>query len=351
MARIPITYGHDRLEIDVPDDRLVAVQRAAIVPDLSDLAASVRAALAAPIGFPPLQKALTPDDHIVIVVDEDLGHLPELVKPVIELLTGAGVQLANVTILCPVQDTPREVSGPSGINVEVHDPTDRRKLSYLASTKAGRRIYLNRTLVDADQLVVIGRFGYDPVLGHGGGLTAVFPTLSDTATREELGSKPAETLPGKPVRQAWTEAQEVGWLLGMPFLVQVIQGQADEHCRVLAGAAGAVTKEGHRLLDERWRVTVNQPAELVIAAIGGSVQRLANVTQALAHAARVVQAGGRIVVLSHAVEAHRSRPDRPAADGERRRGTFACPAEPAARCRQRLAARPRRSVREALPAW
>lgn len=302
MARIPIIYGQDHLELEVADEKLVQLRRAPIAPDLSDLHTAVRSALANPLGFPPLQTALTPDDHIVIVVDEGVARLPELVTPVVELLTSAGVQRTNVTVLCPARDAPREDLGLNGLKIEVHDPTDRRKLSYLASTKAGRRIYLNRTLVDADQLVIIGRYAYDPVLGHSGGLADVFPTFSDTATREEVAAKPSDALPGAPLRSAWNEAQEVGWLLGMPFLVQVIEGQADEHCHILAGAAAAVTKEGHRLLDERWRVAVDQQAELVIAAISGSSQSLADVTRALAHAARIVQTGGQIVVLSHATE-------------------------------------------------
>src|SRR5262245_27331703 len=127
MARMPIIYGHDHLEIDVSDDRLVPLRRAPVAPDLTDLTASVRTALANPLGFPPLQTAITPDDHIVIVVDEGLSHLPDLVQPVLELLSGAGVQMANVTVLCPVRDAPREGSELGGINVEIHDPTDRRK--------------------------------------------------------------------------------------------------------------------------------------------------------------------------------------------------------------------------------
>src|SRR5690349_23463352 len=39
------------------------------------------------------------------------------------------------------------------------------------------------TLVDADQLVVLTRRGYDPVLGYGGAEAALYPALSDEETR------------------------------------------------------------------------------------------------------------------------------------------------------------------------
>ena len=35
------------------------------------------------------------------------------------------------------------------VGVEVHDPADRKHLAYLATTRSGQRIYLNRTAVDA----------------------------------------------------------------------------------------------------------------------------------------------------------------------------------------------------------
>jgi nickel-dependent lactate racemase len=310
MSRIPIEYGHDRVEVVVADECLIPVQRAAVAANLSDPAAAVTDALRNPLGFPPLRQALTPDDHVVMVVAEDIGRLAELMSPLLELLSSAGVQIANVTAVCLARTSGHEDHSWRGdlperfrdVAVEVHDPAERRKLSYLASTKAGRRIYLNRTLVDADQLILVGRFGYDPVLGYGGGLADVFPALSDSATREELGSKPSDALPGAPVRPAWNEAQEVGWLLGMPFLLQVIEGTGDGHCHILAGSAEAVTQEGHRLLEQRWRVTVDHPVELVVAGMSGSPghQSIATVTRALANAARVVQPSGKIAVLSHA---------------------------------------------------
>jgi nickel-dependent lactate racemase len=71
----------------------------------------------------------------------------------------------------------------------------------------------------------------------------------------------------------------------------------------LSGSAAAVTPEGQRLLDQRWRVEVDQPAELVIATVSGATgQTFAAVTQAFANAARVVQPGGKIVVLARAAE-------------------------------------------------
>ena len=71
--QIGLDIGRDHLELDVPEDRLIRVQRQPASPSLLDPAEAVRAALETPTGFPALRRALTPDDHIAIVVDE---HLP-----------------------------------------------------------------------------------------------------------------------------------------------------------------------------------------------------------------------------------------------------------------------------------
>ena len=70
------------------------------------------------------------------------------------------------------------------MRTEIHDPADRRKLAYLATTGAGRRVYLNRTLVDADFVIVLSGRDYDPLTGYAGAEVAVFPALSDEETRD-----------------------------------------------------------------------------------------------------------------------------------------------------------------------
>lgn len=305
MARMTLYFGREQVDVDVP--RLVPTHRMPSAMACADVAAAARAALATPLDFPPLRRSLTPDDHVVVTVREETSHVAQLLTAALEVLREADVQMTNVTLLFPPRG--QGVAAPAwvaeltaqylGLNVEIHNPADRNHLSYLASTKAGRRVYLNRSLVDADQLIVVGHFCYDPMLGYGGGLGDLFPALSDDATRAEFGAKLSEAVPGAKARPVWHEINEIGWLLGMPFLLQVVEGQGDDVVQVLAGLAEPVMREGQRLLDQQWRVTVDQAPELVVATITGDPerQRFEDVTTALATAARIVRLGGRIVVL------------------------------------------------------
>jgi nickel-dependent lactate racemase len=307
--RLDLAWGQHALAVEVEDRLVLTPHRAPLTPPVADPAAAVRDALEHPIDYPALRHALTPDDHVAVVVDEHLPQLPRLLVPVLEHLREAGIAPEAITLLClpPSSGQPWLEELPDefqDVRVEVHQPEDRKKLSYLATTKQGRRIYLNRSAVDADQLVLVTRRSYDPVLGYAGGETALYPGLSDEATLQEAGAKPDARPPGPepwPTRKA---AAEVAWLLGAPFLVQVIEWEADATAAVLAGPPESTT-EGVRQLDARWRVEVDRPADVVIAPLSGTPDRLGmdDLARAFFSAARVVRPGGAIVVLTDAAPA------------------------------------------------
>lgn len=302
--RIAMDYGRARMELDVTGDRLIAEIRPP--ESLPDPAAAVRTALEEPHAFPPLRRALTPDDHVAIVLDEELPRLAELLVPLLGHIRSAGVAPECMTLLCPpsssrqawIDDLPDDFQD---VRVEVSDPDDRRRMAYLATTKQGKRLYLNRTLVESDQIVVLSGRRYDPLLGYSGAEGSLYPALSDRETQQEMSQHVNLGIPDAapwPVRGA---ATETAWLLGAPFFVQVIESAGDGVAQVVAGTAEA-SHEGQRLLDVNWRRNVPRPADLVIAGVSGDPSRhtFADLAAALACAARVVQPGGRIVLLSQA---------------------------------------------------
>jgi nickel-dependent lactate racemase len=304
--RIGIRYGNEHLDVTLPEGKVIGVRRAPPAPPLPDPVAAVRAALEAPHGYPALRLALTPDDHVAVVVEEHLPHLVELLTAVLGHIRQANVAPEAITLLCPASSNgqPWLESLPDefqDVHVEVHDPADRRHLSYLATTKHGRRIYLNRTVVDADQVVTLTGTAYDPLLGYAGGEAALYPALSDRATLQETGGGVALAPAGAPPAALRREAAEVAWLLGAPFLVQVIEGAGEDIAHVVAGPVESAA-EGRRLQEERWRVEVEQRADTVLVSLSGDPERhdFADLARALACAARVVQPGGKIILLSQA---------------------------------------------------
>jgi nickel-dependent lactate racemase len=297
-------YGRERLELELRDSKLIASRTAQPIQPLRDPGEAVRAALETPICFPSLRRALTPDDHVTIVVDEHLPHLVELLIPILEHIVEGQVAPSDIALLCPpshsgqkwLEELPERFQD---IHSQVHAPGDRKQLSYLATTKAGRRLYLNRTAVDADQVVVLSGRRYDPRLGYSGAEGSLFPALSDETTLVEMNDRLSMSVPGEVAWPLRKEAAEVAWLLGAPFFVQVIAGEGDDIAHVLGGLADT-SGEGQRQLDARWRRTVAAAAQTVVATVSGDQarQNFGDLAAALACATRVVQPGGRIILLS-----------------------------------------------------
>jgi nickel-dependent lactate racemase len=303
---IELQVGRGTWPLAVPPEKVVELQRVPIPPrPAASPREQVRAALDAPFGFEPLRRALTPDDRIAVVLDPDLPQAAELLAGVLDHLGTTGIGPAAVTVLTLpgarqdwIDDLPDEYAD---LTAETHDPSDRTKLAYLATTKSGRRVYLNRTLVEADFMILLTGRGYDPLTGYAGAEAAVFPALGDDEIRGEFAGDFSSDAPGSEAWPVRTESGEVAWLLGTPFLVQVILGADDTVQDVVAGLLDSGA-EGVRRQDARWRGSVADRQNTVVAAVSGDPGRASflDLAKAAAAAARVVQPGGRIVVLSDA---------------------------------------------------
>ncbi|AWM41793.1 DUF2088 domain-containing protein [Gemmata obscuriglobus] len=299
---IPLVVGSEPWSLTVPADRAVHVRRASFVPPSAGAAELVRAALERPFKFEPLRRALTPDDRVAVVIDPRLPHLTEMLAEVLSHIGSAGVPLAAVTVVSPpgapqpwIDDLPEEFED---ITAETHDPDDVQKLMYVATTKGGRRVYLNRRVAEADFVVVLAGRRYDPHTGYAGAEAALFPALSNAETLAAFADRFSSAAPDG---NRETEAAEVAWLLGAPFFVQVIEGEAGTVHGVVGGLfeSGA---EGIRQQDARWRGAISEEVDTVIAAVSGEPDAITflDLAQAAATAARAVKKGGRIALLTTA---------------------------------------------------
>lgn len=289
----------------IPAERRVEIRRAAVAPPVASTAEMTRAALEKPFGFEPLRRALTPDDRVAVVLDPNVPQVGAVLGEVLAHLHSAGIALDAVTVLTPPGSSQRWVDQLADeyadVRTEVHDPADVTRRAYFASTRAGRRLYLNRTVVESDFTVIVSGRAFDPLLGYAGAETALFPALSDEESRKSVAGEFHTSAPrGEPwpVRQ---ESLEATALFGLPFLVQVIEGEGDAVQEIVAGLPES-NEEGIRRQDARWRGTVSAEADTAIAAVGGNGERVTflDLAKAAACAARVVRTGGRIAVLTAA---------------------------------------------------
>ena len=227
-----------------------------------DAAAAVSQALRCPIGLPVLQDCAVPGDRVVVVADPATPALVEIVTQVVEELQCIAEEGVTVTILLPaepraeswrslVTDCPVHMQGK--VQLVVHNPSDAAQCGYLASSSGGNRVYLNKHLLDADLVVSIGVIGFDSQLGYKGTTSVVFPAFSDLDTiRETTGTGHPELTPDerRPMREL---VDEIGWLLGTQFSVQVVPSADGGISRVFAGLPSDVQQQGKELLVRKIR--------------------------------------------------------------------------------------------------
>jgi hypothetical protein len=296
--RISIPYGNLHAEIDLPAADQVEIRRAPESPVLADPLTALREALESPREFPALRRALTPGDQVALAVDRFFAAHHEFWVPVLEHIASAGVRPSSMAVVLP-HDAPAAEGRlqPPWAEVEVikHDPFNRKRLSYLATTRAGRRIYLNRTIVDADQLIALAKCQYG-MGGPAGAPEAIFPGLSDAETISELRGHLAD---GHKRRHAGGQAKEVTWLLGAPFMIQAIEGTGGGLSDFVAGAADSVPYAMEKLANQ-WHVELDRPGDVVITSIAGEAQNgFLEFGKALANARKAVKPGGRIVLIGN----------------------------------------------------
>jgi len=274
---------------------------------LEDLGAAVEGALGQPLDYPPLARSATPGDRVVLALEHAVPQSAEVVAAAIEHLRRAGVDPDGVTVLRTAADVQAQLPDPCRLLADdlkgrltrlTHDPDSRQQLAYLAATDDGTPILLNRALIDADVVVPIGCLGNRRAPDYHGIHAAIYPTFSDQKTRMRFSSMdllgPRSALKKHLVRLC----NDVGWLLGVSFTIQVVPGPGDRVLHVVAGQVEAVRRRGRELYRAAWAGSVPQRAGLVVAAIEGGPARQTwrNLGRALAAAVALVEDGGAIAL-------------------------------------------------------
>ena len=267
-----------------------------------------RRAMAEPLGFPELVQCVVPGDNVVIAVDPETPFVAEIVAAVWEQLQSVPEGGVSLALLLPEDSNGQAWSWfrellpihiQQQITVAVHNPADQTQISYIASSANGDRIYLNRLLSDADMIVTVGMIAFDSLLGYRGTSSCLYPAFSDLATVNASRAQGHPELTPEQQRPYRELVDEVGWLLGTQFTVQVIPGSAEAPAAILAGLPDDVMNHGRELVNQIWRYSADESADGVVLSIpGGAAFGWRQLGLALEHATNLVSQGGRIIVVA-----------------------------------------------------
>jgi len=295
--RIEIPFESGAVEAELPEGTEVLRMRGGFA--LPDPAASIREALARPIGSTSLlaivreKKAANLGASACVVVSDKTRPVPYkgeggILHPILVLLAEAGYRPSEILILVATgmhetmtQAELEAMLGPEpfalGIRVENHDAADASSLVDVGTTSRGTRALIDRRYVEADLKILTGLVESHFMAGASGGRKSICPGLIGEAGTfvfhgPAFMSHPNSRdllLDGNPVHE---ESLAVAKLAGADFIVNVTVNARFEPTGVFCGdleeAHGAAVS---RLAGEVG-IPVERPYDLVITH-GGFVAR------------------------------------------------------------------------------
>lgn len=313
--KISLAYGQNGLDLDLALEADVLRPRHA--PALADEAAAIRAALAAPIGAPPLAQQVKPGDRVVVAHSDITRATPNarLLPVLLAELEAAGVRRGDITLLNALgthrQQTAAELRTMLGDFIVdhyrclQHDAYDDANLVSLGETSFGHPVRLSRTLLEADFKILTGFIEPHFFAGFSGGPKGVLPALAGaesvlTNHGYRMIGDPRATwgvCEGNPI---WEEMREMALTVNPVFLLNVALNVEKRITAVFGGDLQAAHRSGRDFVRQNAMVPVEAPYDVVLTTNSGYPldQNLYQAVKGMSAASQVVRQGGAIVMAA-----------------------------------------------------
>jgi len=288
-VKVAVDYGERMVEIDVPDNATVVEYSDPQLPD--DPAAALDAALARPLGMPPLAELARPGMRVAIGFDDVTRPAlpPRLILPrIADELNRAGVKDRDIVFINGCSNHRRNTRselashlGPELFNrfwplgnIRNHDCDLAEGLRFTGITESGRYVEHNRDFLDADLQVYQGNVSAQAWKGYTGtgvviGLASTrsiashhsYSTVPVPEKKKEHQKATGTKLPGmKPEMTAFLEAATGK----KTFYVNAVTGMGGKPAGIFAGHANDVTPPAWDLAGRMFSREVPQADVLVV---------------------------------------------------------------------------------------
>jgi nickel-dependent lactate racemase len=315
--RITLDYGRTGLEVDLPEDRIVGPLAIKAAPPLADPEAAIAAALAQPIGTPPVATLARGRKNACILVCDITRPVPNrmILPPLLRILEQQGIARRDILILVATGlHRPNEgaelveMLGPeiaADYRIENHHGKVLAEHDYLGTTPHGVPVYLDSRYLQADLKITTGLIEPHLMAGYSGGRKVICPGIAALETVKvwhgpkflEHPKADCGFVEGNPVHE---ENTRIALMAGCDFIVNVcLDGQ---RCVTWAGAGDMIQawEAGVRFVQGVVRVPVPQACDVVVTSCAGYpldttwYQAIKGLTGALP----IVKRGGTIVLAA-----------------------------------------------------
>ena len=270
----PLTIGaaddedkvyREALELEVPDENLLA----AIYPEepepVADATAAAREALANPISGPSFRELVAGGKSVAIVIDNQFRPTPssKLLPPVFDVLEDAGVSDACVITgngkVFPLSDSDVEKKvgrenlermGRAGIGFFQNEPRNEDAYTYFGVTSRGTPVWVHNEVAKRDVVIAIGHAQANH-WGYGGGGKLIMPGVASDETIEANHcnfTMSPQTHYGALAGPMRSDIDEIATMAGLDYTLNVL---LDTRGRVL-DIVGGPHPQAHRAAIEQF---------------------------------------------------------------------------------------------------
>jgi lactate racemase len=306
-----IRYLDRQIPVDLPRRNIIFDLEPRDVPAATSYAETLRLALAAPVGAPPLGRLLSPGKQVVLIVDDNTRLTPtkQILPIVLEELNRAGIPdsdiravIASGTHRPMTEDEKVQKFGEpllGRIPFLEHRYRDSSTLVDYGTTARGTRIMVNREVVQADFRIAVGNIIPHHPTGWSGGAKAVLPGVGGEETVAQmhlLGSRwPALGRVDTPMR---LEMEDFAAKIGLNFILNVILNREGEIVSAVAGHFVQAHRRGVEMSTAVYGLPIPAQADLVISSTAPVDWDLFQSDKGITSAEPATRPGGEILLVA-----------------------------------------------------
>jgi nickel-dependent lactate racemase len=310
---IDIPYGEASLPLHVPDHACVVQPPKSRTRERLD--EILRTALDNPVDSKPLRQVARGKTSAVIVINDNTRPAPnrEMLEVLLPELAEAGIKEDDVTVLVATgnhrANTPEEIRQMVGhdlaerLRILNHDCEDIDRLTFKGTTPAGLPVWVNKTLDEADLVILTGLIAPHQSAGFSGGRKSLVPGAAGLQTIIKHHSFPIRSyepiigvLEGNPFH---TEAVYASRMVDPAFILNVVQNADGDIDFAVAGDMESAHLLGVEKCRSSWSVVFPHRFDIIIVSPGGYPRDIdLHQSQKAVATAELVAAPDAVIILA-----------------------------------------------------
>jgi lactate racemase len=319
--QIRFAFGHDGLDVTLPDGPRYEVIESRSASALPDVVAALNLALDHPIGSKSLSVLAAGKKTAAISVCDITRPAPNwlTLPPLLKRLHDAGIPVDGVTILIATglhrAATASEIHAILGPEIAAkyrvvnHDARAIDQHRWLGKTRRGIPVYIDERFIAADLHITLGFIEQHLMLGFSGGRKLVAPGLAAQETIKVIHSplfmrEPMATEGSITENPLHAQLLEIARMAGHDFILDVTLTQSREVSGIFAGDPVQAHAAGVQFLRTTSLEKLSGLADAVITSAAGHPLDLTfyQTIKGLTAAQHIVKPGGRILILGQCAE-------------------------------------------------